>query len=350
MALAAPGVRDSVIDGITGVVVDAPPAAAADALARAWVELERDVPRATRLGDAARARAAHYGWDRMADAWEAVLEEARSWPPDKGTRRRLRRPPAPVARGALTSDPGSNSARPGGIRRMVALLKGFRSQFEDPDHFYTLLADDTVALIDRYEPVAGSRMLDVGGGAGYFAEAFRRSSAQSVFIEPEWDEMTETGRGLGSGVVGDGCRLPLAEASFDIGFSSNVLEHVEDPWQFLDELVRVVRPGGLVFVAFTNWLSPFGGHETSPWHYLGGERAARRYEQRLGYPPKNRYGESLFKLSVTDVQRWARRGEGARLIDAFPRYYPHWSKPILRVPGVREVVTWNMVMVLRRNG
>ena len=59
---------------------------------------------------------------------------------------------------------------------------------------------------------------------------------------------------------------------------------------------------GIVFVAFTNWLSPWGGHETSPWHYLGGERAARRYQRRHGEPPKNRYGRSLYPVSVADAQ------------------------------------------------
>ena len=83
-------------------------------------------------------------------------------------------------------------------------------------------------------------------------------------------------------MIGDGIQLPFGDGSFDISHSSNVLEHVTAPQQFFAEMIRVIRPGGLVFLAFTNWFSPFGGHETSPWHYLGGERAAQRY------PRKNR--------------------------------------------------------------
>jgi SAM-dependent methyltransferase len=162
--------------------------------------------------------------------------------------------------------------------------------------------------------------------------------------------MTEPGRRLGYGIVGDGCRLPMLDASFDISCSSNVIEHVFDPPGFLDEMVRVVRPGGTIFLAFTNWLSPFGGHETSPWHYAGGEWAARRYERKFGYPPKNRFGESLFRLSITEVMRLARNRPDAVLLDSFPRYYPRWSKPIVRLRGVREVLTWNLVVVLRRTG
>jgi glycosyltransferase involved in cell wall biosynthesis/SAM-dependent methyltransferase len=351
LVLDAPGVRDSVLDDTTGIIVrwEEDPC---DALAREWIALAVDESRRRRLGQAAKARAYEYTWDRMVDSWESVAKEAATVSAGRTRKEKhlgLRQPPAPVARGS------SNPRRPSGsrsdltgLRRMATLLKSFRTQFDDPDQFYSLLAADTIALIEQYQTVESKRVLDVGGGSGYFAEAFRKASGSSAFIEPEWDEMTEIGRGLGFGIVGDGCELPLADASFDIGFSSNVLEHVLDPWKFFAELIRVVRPGGIVFLAFTNWLSPFGGHETSPWHYLGGARAARRYEERLGYPPKNLYGRNLFPLSVGEVLKWVRQRSDVALLDAFPRYYPSWSKPILHVPGVREVATWNLAVVLRR--
>ena len=48
----------------------------------------------------------------------------------------------------------------------MQLLQGFRAQYDDPDLFYAMLADDTVALVQDYEPLAGSRVLDIGGGPG----------------------------------------------------------------------------------------------------------------------------------------------------------------------------------------
>jgi SAM-dependent methyltransferase len=237
----------------------------------------------------------------------------------------------------------------GGMARSVQLLKGFRTQYDDPDGFYTMLADDTVELVDEYESVAGQRVADIGGGPGYFAQAFRRAGAQSVFVEPYGEAMTEVGRSLGYGIIADGLSLPFADGTFDITHSSNVLEHVVNPKVFFDEMLRVVRPGGLMFLAFTNWFSPFGGHETSPWHYLGGDRAAQRYERKLGHPPKNRFGTSLFRLDVAEVLNWSRHRNDAHLIDTFPRYYPSWTKPIVAIPGLREIVTWNLVVVLRRH-
>jgi arabinofuranan 3-O-arabinosyltransferase len=132
-----------------------------------------------------------------------------------------------------------------------------------------------------------------------------------------------------------------------------VLEHVAEPESMLDEMVRVTRPGGTVFVSFTPWLSPWGGHETSPWHLLGGERARRRYRRRTGREPKNRFRETLFPVSAARAMRWARAGRRAgavAMVDVLPRYHPWWARWVARVPGLREALTWNFTVVLRRTG
>jgi len=244
--------------------------------------------------------------------------------------------------------PAQTARRTSEIGRSVQLLKGFRTQYDDQDGFYTMLADDTVDLVREFCPPAERRVVDVGGGRGYFAEAFRRAGSSSVFVEPFWQSMGDRGKKLGYGIIGDGLRLPFADGTFDISHSSNVLEHVTDPRLFFDEMLRVVRRDGIMFLAFTNWFSPFGGHETSPWHYLGGDRAAERYERKTGDSPKNRYGSSLFRLDVSEVLSWARARKDAVLLDAFPRYYPRWTRPLVSIPGVREVATWNLVIVMQR--
>jgi SAM-dependent methyltransferase len=356
LAIDAPGVRDAIVDGKTGVLVPATSESLSRALADEWIRLAADDGRRRLLGQEARHWAEDHTWDSVVDAWESLLEE------EVGSRMRrpigrrfslnLGQPPAPVARGEaplLTAPPALHNRDRTGLRRMATLFGAFRTQFEDPDAFYSLLASDTIELLRRYDSLEDKHILDIGGGPGYLAERFRKEGARSSFVEPIWEEMTEPGRRLGYGMVGDGCQLPVLDASFDISCSSNVIEHVLTPEAFLGEMVRVVRPGGTIFLAFTNWLSPFGGHETSPWHYAGGERAARRYERKFGYPPKNRFGKSLFRLSITDVMRLVREQADAELLDAFPRYYPVWTKPLVRLRGVREVLTWNLVVVLKRS-
>ena len=149
-------------------------------------------------------------------------------------------------------------------------------------------------------------------------------------------------------VAGDGNRLPFPDGAADVAFSSNVLEHVPEPARFLDEMVRVTRPGGIIYVSFTAWYSPWGGHETAPWHYLGGHRAARRYERHTGRPPGNRFGSSLFACHVGPTLRMARGHRGVDVVAAMPRYYPDWMRWLIEVPGLRELATWNLLLVLRR--
>jgi hypothetical protein len=115
-----------------------------------------------------------------------------------------------------------------------------------------------------------------------------------------------------------------------------------------DEMLRVTRPGGIAFISYTVWYGPWGGHETAPWHYLGGQRARRRYAARHGHEPKNRYGESLFPVTVRAGLDWAKRQTAGEVVDVLPRYHPRWGRGVLRVPGLREVATWNLVLVVRK--
>jgi SAM-dependent methyltransferase len=244
---------------------------------------------------------------------------------------------------ATTGDPA-----PAGVRRSADLLRAFRLEQTEPAAFYGAVARDAIGLLRPHGEIAGRLVLDVGAGPVQFAEAFVAAGARYVALDAD-PAALRVPRPAGTGALaGRGERLPVRDGSVDVCFSSNLVEHVPAPWRFAEELVRVTRPGGLVVVSYTNWLSPWGGHECSPWHYLGGYRATERYGRRYGRPPKNRYGVGLFPVSVADGLRWARRHPGLQLVDARPRYLPGWARPVLRVPGVREVLTWNLWLVLRR--
>jgi SAM-dependent methyltransferase len=230
----------------------------------------------------------------------------------------------------------------------LRLFRAFRTEQSDPEGFYTLLADDAVQQIEAHIDLAGRTVVDIGGGGGYFTAAFGRRGASCALVEPDVGELGSRGGPGENAVVGDGLRLPLRDASVDVGFSSNVLEHVPDPGSFIDEMLRVTRPGGIVYLSYTLWLSPWGGHETSPWHFLGGRYAARRYARRHGHPPKNRYGESLFAIGAGRVLRLVRSHEDVTVLEARPRYYPYWCGFLVRLPWLRELLTWNLLLILRR--
>lgn len=240
------------------------------------------------------------------------------------------------------------------LRRSVRLLGEFRFEQTDPARFYGALADDTVTLVTSAwtalcgTDLAGRTLVDVGGGPGYFADAFSQAGLHYVGVEPDPSEMhagPASQPGACAFVRASGMALPFADDSVDVCLSSNVAEHVREPWLLGNEMLRVTRPGGLVVLSYTVWLGPFGGHEMGLTHYLGGARAAEKYTRKHGHRPKNDYGSSLFAVSAAAGLDWA-ASTGA-LVAAFPRYHPRWAWWTVRVPLVREFAVSNLVLVLR---
>ncbi len=143
------------------------------------------------------------------------------------------------------------------LRRSIGLLGSFRFEQTAPDKFYGGLAHDTVDLVgDLYtgltgNSLAGTTVVDVGGGPGYFADAFAEVEARYVPIEPDPSEMHAAGLQVGGAIRGSGLALPLRTGSVDVCLSSNVAEHVSQPWVMADEMLRVTRPGGLMVLSYT---------------------------------------------------------------------------------------------------
>jgi SAM-dependent methyltransferase len=246
-------------------------------------------------------------------------------------------------------------ARRATLSRSVRLLSEFRYEQPDPARFYRTLAADTAAMIGdlwlaaRGGPPTGRTLLDVGGGPGYFSEAFGDAGLRYLGVEPDPNEMHVAGPdpapATGTFVRASGMALPFADDSVDICMSSNVAEHVPRPWQLGAEMLRVTKPGGLTVLSYTVWLGPFGGHEMGLTHYLGGARAAARYARKHGHRAKNDYGSSLFAVSAADGLSWA-ANTGA-MVAAFPRYHPRWAWWLTRVPVLRELLVSNLVLVLQ---
>ncbi|MFF2813148.1 class I SAM-dependent methyltransferase [Streptomyces sp. NPDC058000] len=239
-------------------------------------------------------------------------------------------------------------ARDPSLRRSLALFRSFRHEQTDPESCYGLLARDSANQVERHITLNDALVVDIGGGGGHFTEEFRRRGARTCLVEPDLRELTAHGRAPHNAVMADGCCLPFVDGAADVCFSSNVLEHVAAPRTFLDEMIRVTRPDGLIYCAFTNWLSPWGGHETAPWHYLGAARARRRYLRRTGRPAKHTLGENLFPLHIGPTMRHVRARADVAVVTARSRYAPFFAETIPRLPGIREFATWNLLLILRR--
>lgn len=179
---------------------------------------------------------------------------------------------------------------------------------------------------------ADGRILDVGVGTGLELPMFRdRARVVGVDLsEPMLQRATArvAREGL-TNVVGlarmDASRLAFADASFACVVAPYLLTVVPDPEETLDELARVVRPGGEIVlvnhVSSQDWpmsavegllgeslSATLGWRPQFPWSIIGDwidSRRDMRLTERRVLPP---FG--LFTL--TRIERVARWGEGAR--------------------------------------
>jgi SAM-dependent methyltransferase len=243
---------------------------------------------------------------------------------------------------------GTGNPRPRGLRRVVTLWSLWRREQTDPGPFYRLLAAELADDLERrYGPVAGTTIVDLGCGPGYYTAALRDLGATVIPVDNDPAELRLAGDPPAGALLADAALLPLSDASVDGALCSNLLEHTPAAAPVIGEIERVLRPGGWGYISWTNWYSPWGGHDMSPYQYLGPSLGPRLYERSHGPPRKNPYGAGLWACHIGPTLSIVRRREHLIVERVEPRYWPRLSV-ITRIPGVREVLTWNCVIRVRK--
>jgi SAM-dependent methyltransferase len=120
--------------------------------------------------------------------------------------------------------------------------------------------DRRLRMVRRFVDLDGAAVLDVGCGIGTYVRAFRAFSEDVHGIEVEPDRVTEASAELPNIVLGVGEALPYPDGRFDLVFSNEVIEHVDDDRRTAAEMVRVTRPGGSIVIFAPNRLYPFETH------------------------------------------------------------------------------------------
>lgn len=103
--------------------------------------------------------------------------------------------------------------------------------------------------LEKYRAISDSaKVLEVGSGAHGLIFGFDQGLAVGVDplavdykrLFPKWQGSVQTIAAIGE-------KLPFADSSFDVILSDNVIDHAENPIAILKDIVRVLKPSGLLY-------------------------------------------------------------------------------------------------------
>lgn len=125
-------------------------------------------------------------------------------------------------------------------------------------------------LTKRGIDVNKKKILEVGCGAGYISQYFSRYSPKVYGVDVADERVTKSNYKFQRF---DGKHLPFKDGTFDLIISNHVIEHVgvtqSDQQRHLDEIYRVLKVGGVLYLATPNVLWLYEPHLKTPFiHWL----------------------------------------------------------------------------------
>lgn len=194
----------------------------------------------------------------------------------------------------------------------------------------------SIEHVERYRFAAarltpGARVLDIACGAGYGAAmlAARGAAVTGADYDPRAVELAKARFPGVEFTTADALRLPFEDESFDAVVTFETIEHVHDGRGFLDEMKRVLRPGGTLICSTPNvaWTAhpDYHVHEYEPEEFFAlVERELGNVERHAQYfRPRDR---------IRDLLCWHVKPHVLRAVDLFR------ARPLLRRLLGREPV------------
>jgi SAM-dependent methyltransferase len=200
-----------------------------------------------------------------------------------------------------------------------------------------------IEFLARERPVAGSRVLDFGTGAGLIAQEFLAAvGPQGEVVAADVANRLASDRVAFTQIV-DG-RVAAPERHFDFVVSNHVLEHVGPPEAqlgYLAECRRLLRDDGVLYLATPNRWTVFEPHYRLPlvsWWPVGWRSGYLRLLRRFGL-------KSVFKLSMDDYAIWPQANAALRRLVVAAGFVPVEVTPEVLVRSI-ELETSGVVQRL----
>jgi len=138
--------------------------------------------------------------------------------------------------------------------------KDKRAELGHASQVWTRGLERRLQMVRRHVGLEGKRILDIGCGVGAFVRRLREFTPEVYGFDIDRDSVTTGAEELPNLALAVGEHMPYPDASFDVIFLHEVLEHVDDDVATLKEARRVLAPGGRVVIFVPNRLYPFETH------------------------------------------------------------------------------------------
>jgi len=214
--------------------------------------------------------------------------------------------------------------------------------------FYRIQAQDTVRWLEQagVMPCDDMTVLDLGCGHGMIGGELMNRGCRVSFADESSCLLPEyAGAGFQEFDIEKDDLGTLG--TYDLVICSNVLEHISQPDRFILSVDRLLEPGGRLYLSWTNWLSPWGGHEYSPFHYLGRRRGHLIYDRVVKLPRKHTPYVNLYPTGIGSTLKTIGANPRLRVLRVVPRYYPEMAF-LMKVPILREFLAWNCAILMEK--
>jgi SAM-dependent methyltransferase len=162
-------------------------------------------------------------------------------------------------------------------------------------------------IVSAAGPRLQGRVLENGCGVGMYAERLAPLSGQVVGLEYDFERSRLAAVRLPRIVNAAGEQLPFSASTFDLILSHEVIEHVRDDRAAVQEMVRVLKPGGRAAIFCPNRGYPFETHGIY-W------RGRYHFGNKLGV----NYLPRAWRARLAPHVRVYTRSDLARLLEGLP--------------------------------
>ncbi len=173
-------------------------------------------------------------------------------------------------------------------------------------------------VMQRFIPgnYTGWKVLEIGSSFSSYQAYLLERGLKAFGVEPSMDAI-RLGRQAWPNLNGGqlnavGEFLPFKSETFDLIYSSNVLEHVQDTHKTVAEALRVLKPGGYFQFVFPNYGSIWDGHYSLPWIPYAPYWVGKAYVRLFGRSPH--YVDTLQLLNIFKVRRILAEHPNVRVI------------------------------------